>query len=175
MSDREDKKLNLGDELADVKSLIAGAEDGGFSLDDILAEYGVKSPPGRSAIPPAPVAPGGRRPLTCPGRRPPSPSEPRQRGGLPRGGALPPEEDGPAPQDESEPEKGPSEPEGEAPEADAVLDAEENGDKVVEFPEEESPLASFLKDISKRRMTTPTVCLRSRSRWTQRRSAAWRP
>ena len=26
MSDREDKKLNLGDELADVKSLIAGAE-----------------------------------------------------------------------------------------------------------------------------------------------------
>lgn len=40
MSDREDKKLNLGDELADVKSLIAGAEDGGFSLDDILAEYG---------------------------------------------------------------------------------------------------------------------------------------
>ena len=38
MSDREDKKLNLGDELADVKSLIAGAEDGGFSLDDIQAQ-----------------------------------------------------------------------------------------------------------------------------------------
>ena len=56
MSDREDKKLNLGDELADVKSLIAGAEDGGFSLDDILAE---------------------------------SPSEPRQRGGLPRGRSSP--------------------------------------------------------------------------------------
>lgn len=69
MSDREDKKLNPGDELADVKSLIAGAEDGGFSLDDILAEYGVKRPPGRSAIPCA------RRPRrttapTCPGRRP---------------------------------------------------------------------------------------------------------
>ncbi len=57
MSDREDKKLNLGDELADVKSLIAGAEDGGFSLDDILAEYGVKSPPGRSAIPLRPSPP----------------------------------------------------------------------------------------------------------------------
>ena len=57
MSDREDKKLNLGDELADVKSLIAGAEDGGFSLDDILAEYGVKSPPGRSAIPLRPSSP----------------------------------------------------------------------------------------------------------------------
>lgn len=56
MSDREDKKLNLGDELADVKSLIAGAEDGGFSLDDILAEYGVKARRG-AAHPPAPVAP----------------------------------------------------------------------------------------------------------------------
>lgn len=84
MSDREDKKLNLGDELADVKSLIAGAEDGGFSLDDILAEYGVKSPRGAA---PSPCARRPRRQTapTCPGRRPPSPSEPRQRGGLPRG------------------------------------------------------------------------------------------
>ena len=150
MSDREDKKLNLGDELADVKSLIAGAEDGGFSLDDILAEYGVKSPPGRSAIPLRPSSPEDDGPDL------PWPEAPRPRRNrdnvvaFPGGGALPPEEDGPAPQDESEPEKGPSEPEGEAPEADAVLDAEENGDKVVEFPEEESPLASFLKDISKK-------------------------
>ena len=150
MSDREDKKLNLGDELADVKSLIAGAEDGGFSLDDILAEYGVKSPPGRSAIPLRPSPPEDDGPDL------PWPEAPRPRRNrdnvvaFPGGGALPPEEDGPAPQDESEPEKGPSEPEGEAPEADAVLDAEENGDKVVEFPEEESPLASFLKDISKK-------------------------
>ena len=133
-----------------------------------------QSPPGRSAIPCA-HRPRRTTAPTCPGRRPPSPSEPRQRGGLPRGGSSPSGGGRPRPQDESEPEKGPSEPEGEAPEADAVLDAEENGDKVVEFPEEESPLASFLKDISKRRMTTPTVCLRSRSRWTQRRSAAWRP
>ena len=150
MSDREDKKLNLGDELADVKSLIAGAEDGGFSLDDILAEYGVKSPPGRSAIPLRPSPPEGDGP-DLPWPEPPRPRRNRDNVvAFPGGGALPPEEDGPAPQDESEPEKGPSEPEGEAPEADAVLDAEENGDKVVEFPEEESPLASFLKDISKK-------------------------
>ena len=89
MSDREDKKLNLGDELADVKSLIAGAEDGGFSLDDILAEYGVKSPPGRSAIPLRPSPPGGRRPRPALAGGPPSPSEPRQRGGLPRGRSSP--------------------------------------------------------------------------------------
>ena len=149
MSDREDKKLNLGDELADVKSLIAGAEDGGFSLDDILAEYGVKA---RRGAAPSPCARRPRRQTapTCPGRRP----RPRRNRdnvvAFPGEEPLPPEEDGPAPQDESEPEKGPSEPEGEAPEADAVLDAEENGDKVVEFPEEESPLASFLKDISKK-------------------------
>ena len=115
MSDREDKKLNLGDELADVKSLIAGAEDGGFSLDDILAEYGVKSPPGRSAIPLRPSPPEDDGPDL------PWPEAPRPRRNrdnvvaFPGGGALPPEEDGPAPQDESEPEKGPSEPEGEAP------------------------------------------------------------
>ena len=71
MSDREDKKLNLGDELADVKSLIAGAEDGGFSLDDILAEYGVKSPPGRSAIPLRPSPPEGDGP-DLPWPEPPS-------------------------------------------------------------------------------------------------------
>ena len=44
MSDREDKKLNLGDELADVKSLIAGAEDGSARMgclhdaEDLLLE-----------------------------------------------------------------------------------------------------------------------------------------
>ena len=175
MSDREDKKLNLGDELADVKSLIAGAEDGGFSLDDILAEYGVKSPPGRSAIPLRPSPPEADGPDL------PWPEAPRPRRNrdnvvaFPGGGALPPEEDGPAPQDESEPEKGPSEPEGEAPEADAVLDAEENGDRWSSFPRRRALWPPSSRTSAKRRMTTPTVCLRSRSRWTQRRSAAWRP
>ena len=59
MSDREDKKLNLGDELADVKSLIAGAEDGGgkslygwivgeaeeYDTPSPLAEFGLNRPP----------------------------------------------------------------------------------------------------------------------------------
>ena len=77
--------------------LIAGAEDGGFSLDDILAEYGVKKPAGAQRHPPAPVAPGGRRP------RPALAGGPRPRRNrdnvvaFPGGGALPPEEDGPAP------------------------------------------------------------------------------
>ena len=90
------KNWNLGDELADVKSLIAGAEDGGFSLDDILAEYGVKSPPGRSAIPCA------RRPRrttapTCPGRRPPVPVGTETTWWPSQGEEPLPPEDGPPP------------------------------------------------------------------------------
>ena len=39
MSDRKDEKLNNGD-LREIKSLIGDADSGGFSLDDILAEFG---------------------------------------------------------------------------------------------------------------------------------------
>ena len=97
MSDREDKKLNLGDELADVKSLIAGAEDGGFSLDDILAEYGVKKPAGAQRHPLRPSPPEADGPdLPWPEAPVPVGTEttwwPSQ-----GGGALPPEEDGPPP------------------------------------------------------------------------------
>jgi len=40
MSERNDKKMNTPDELTDMKDLIGAADDGGFALDDILAEYG---------------------------------------------------------------------------------------------------------------------------------------
>ena len=43
MSDK-DKKLNKG-ELIDIKSLIGDADGGGYSLDDILAEFGHPAPP----------------------------------------------------------------------------------------------------------------------------------
>ena len=43
MSDR-DKKLNKG-ELIDIKSLIGDADGGDFTLDDILAEYGLPASP----------------------------------------------------------------------------------------------------------------------------------
>ncbi len=39
MSDRNDKKLNQDNELAQLRSLIGDADGGSFSLDDILTEY----------------------------------------------------------------------------------------------------------------------------------------
>lgn len=51
MSERDTKKPNHPDDLADVKSLIGNADAGDFELDDILAEYGVASNDGHGAIP----------------------------------------------------------------------------------------------------------------------------
>ena len=56
MSD-QDKKQNKGD-LIDVKALIGDADGGGFTLDDILAEYGhpvrpPEKPPAEPEEPPA--------------------------------------------------------------------------------------------------------------------------
>lgn len=73
MSDRDDKKRNE-DDLAEIRSLIGDTDTGGFSLEDILAEYGSGKVPGgvRSLFPPKRSgSPGGT--LTCPGRRSPAP------------------------------------------------------------------------------------------------------
>lgn len=51
MSERDTKKPNNPDDLADVKSLIGNADAGDFELDDILAEYGVTPDDGHGAIP----------------------------------------------------------------------------------------------------------------------------
>ena len=42
MQDQDTKKPNTQDDLGELKSLTQGAEDMGFSLDDILAEYGTR-------------------------------------------------------------------------------------------------------------------------------------
>lgn len=72
MSDRDDKKRNE-DDLAEIRSLIGDTDTGGFSLEDILAEYGSGKVPGRGAVPVPPKKSGSRRDLTCPGRRLPAP------------------------------------------------------------------------------------------------------
>ena len=41
---KQEKETNKGD-LIDVKSLIGDADGAGYSLDDIMAEYGHPSPP----------------------------------------------------------------------------------------------------------------------------------
>ena len=49
MSDRDDKKRNEND-LAEIRSLIGDTDTGGFSLEDILAEYGSGKVPGRPQV-----------------------------------------------------------------------------------------------------------------------------
>ncbi len=56
MDEREDKKMNTSD-LADVKKLIGSADGAGFSLDEILAEYGRGPKPKVVAFPGAVAAP----------------------------------------------------------------------------------------------------------------------
>ena len=41
MAHNDQKQTNKGDELIDIRGLIGDADGGGFSLDDILSEYGV--------------------------------------------------------------------------------------------------------------------------------------
>ena len=55
MSDRKDEKLNNGD-LREIKSLIGDADSGGFSLDDILAEFGGNPSARPGGIPAGPVS-----------------------------------------------------------------------------------------------------------------------
>ena len=143
MSDREKKQFN-SDDLSDVKALIGDAQAGSYSLDDILAEYGTRRSTQRSAVPVRPAVPAASRGkvVTFPGavQTKPAPAEPQQEE---------PEEhqeqetDTKSQEDEEELEDGPeteteSEPE------------EEDSDKVVAFPEEESVLSSFLKDLGRK-------------------------
>ena len=175
MSDREDKKLNLGDELADVKSLIAGAEDGGFSLDDILAEYGVKSPPGRSAIPLRPSPPEETAP-TCPGRRPPVPVGTETTWWPSQGEELYlRRRTAPPPRISPSRRRALRSPKGRPRRQTPSWMPKKTETRLSSFPRRRALWPPSSRTSAKRRMTTPTVCLRSRSRWTQRRSAAWRP
>lgn len=130
MSDK-DKKLNKG-ELIDIKSLIGDADGGGFSLDDIMAEYGHPAPPPEDekrfntidlSKLPRPAAkprsgPTGGRVVAFPGAAPPpaeTPDKPRRKAEEP---PAPPEPEQPAP--------------------------------VIPFPKEESVLTSFLRDLGQR-------------------------
>lgn len=146
MSDREKKQFN-SDDLSDVKALIGDAQAGSYSLDDILAEYGTRRSTQRSAVPVRPAVPAASRGkvVTFPGavQTKPAPPEPQQEE---------PEEpqeqetDTQSQEDEEELEDGPeteTESESEEPE-------EEDSDKVVAFPEEESVLSSFLKDLGRK-------------------------
>ncbi len=128
--DKETEQLN-NDELAECKSLSRDAETGSFTLEDILAEYGTRRSTQRSAVPVS--APAARaaadtgKVVAFPGRPVPPP------GGGAGGGPF--EADGPVEEDAGTPEDG--------------EDGGETG-RVVDFPEEESVLSAFLKDITRK-------------------------
>lgn len=128
--DKDTEQLN-NDELAECKSLSQDAEAGSFTLEDILAEYGTRRCTQRSAVPVS--APAARaaadtgKVVAFPGRTVPPPEEEPE--------AAPLEADGPVEEDADSPEDG--------------EDGGETG-RVVDFPEEESVLSAFLKDITRK-------------------------
>ena len=140
MRDRDPEQLNKKDDLVDVKELVRDAEPGPFTLDDILAEYGVKREPEPEAVPrriesrSQPQRTEKDNVVLFPGARSAPVPEPPQ--AAEKENAREPEED-------REPESG------EGAEDQEGEDEEPNG-RVVEFPEEESVLSAFLKDVTRK-------------------------
>lgn len=132
MLDQDTKKPNSKDELSQLKSLTQGAEDMGFSVDDILAEYGTRRSTERSAVPVQPDLPW---PQAKPG--------PKERGKLVQFPGAAPADPGSPPQEDAPPED-------ELPEEDASAGQEEDGPAVVSFPEEETVLSAFVKDVARK-------------------------
>lgn len=136
MSDR-DKKLNNGD-LIDIKSLIGDADGGDFSLDDIMAEFGAQ-PPETPEEPGAPEEDPEARFNTIPwsklsGRKAkplaaPEVAPEEKVVAFPGARSAPPEEE-PEPVEEPEPPREPA--------------------PVIPFPQEESVLSAFLKDLGRK-------------------------
>lgn len=147
MSDRK-KQLN-NDDLLEVKSLIGDADGEQFSLDDILAEYGSGKLAGCGAVP---VTPKEKGPAAQPDLPWPAPPRAQKRGekvvDFP-GPVQAPEREEEAPEGESAKEQGQS-PE-KAPEADpTVEEADGQEEQILSFPEEESALSAFLKDMGRK-------------------------
>lgn len=152
MSDKDNKQPNNSDDLIDIKSLIGNADGGGFTVDDILAEYGVSPKPADRE------EEGGEsseEEIDSPDLPwPEAPRRPRNRDNVvafPGGAALQPEDE----EDEGKDEEELPVPEDEsfehAPVEDEELEeTEPDEDKIIEFPEEESPLESLIKDLKDR-------------------------
>ena len=135
MSDRKKQKLN-NDDLAQVKSLIGDARGEQFSLDDILAEFGSGKLPGRGAVPLSPPSADPEGPdLPWPQAKP-SPRSHNKEKVVDFPAAPQPESPAPPP-----PEEEPG---------DNAAPPEEENSEVIQFPEEESVLSSFLKDLGQK-------------------------
>ena len=144
MSDKDKKQPNSSDDLIDIKSLIGSADGGGFTVEDILSEYGVSPKPAEGEadeeedrIPEedfnSPDLPW-----------PEAPRRPRNVDNVvafPGGDTFQQEDE-----DGGEPDEGED-----LPAEDEEMEGEEPGDdNIIEFPEEESPLESLIKDLKDR-------------------------
>ena len=166
MSDRKDEKLNNGD-LREIKSLIGDADSGGFSLDDILAEFGGNPSARPGGIPVRPsrdkrdnvvAFPGGtKRPepeeeLEEPDGPDDTPEDEPETDNQPEEDADEASED--THEDENEPEDEPGESDQDDSE-DEESDEEEpdqnvGDDRIVEFPQPESILSAFFKGLGRK-------------------------
>ena len=189
MGDKKKRQLN-NDDLSQVKSLIGDATGDGFSLDEILAEYGSGRSSGRGAVPVEehPVrrekssrrghmqrsAPVETAPLFGEADGPAGDQPPREEP-VPRQEAPDPKGSDPAQPQEARKRKASKvlsfpggsraavadkgahrpeqkedlrEPQAEEPEEQE--DAREQEERVIQFPEEESVLSAFLKDVGRR-------------------------
>ena len=149
---------------ADVKALIRDAEPGPFTLDDILAEYGVKREPEAEAVPRRsesrcqPQRPEKDNVVLFPGARSaPVPAPPEEAE----------EENAREPEEDTEPESGEDSEDQEGVE-------EEPNDRVVEFPEEESVLSAFLKDVTRKADDYADHMFQESEEMDRRRFTAWR-
>ncbi|MGE4275949.1 MAG: hypothetical protein AB7E30_02085 [Lawsonibacter sp.] len=147
MSDRK-KQLN-NDDLLEVKTLIGDASGNQFSLDDILAEFGSRTLTGRGAVPVPPKENEPARGSDLPWPEPPRTQKREEKVVTFPGAVQTPPRTEEAP--EGERAKQPGQDSEEAPEEGQPFE-EENGheDRVLSFPEEESALSTFLKDMGRK-------------------------
>ena len=136
MSEKEKQQLN-NEDMAQFRSLIGDAAGDTFSLDDILSEYGSGRSSGRGAVP---LTPEEKEISVDDGPDLPWPEAPRRpRPTRDNVVAFPGGGDYEEPEDELEDEPLLPEPDPE--------ESETESDQVIPFPEEESVLGAFLKDI----------------------------
>lgn len=144
MSDRKKRESNI-DDLTQFKSLIGDAQGDQFSLDDILAEYGSGKLPGRGAVP---VKPREEREPDLPW--PEAPRVPKREAKVLN---FPGTEAGPSEEEEEPTPEESEEPEDEAEDEEPGAGEEETDgdeDRILDFPEEESVLSAFLKDVGRK-------------------------
>lgn len=154
MSDRKDKKLN-NDDLKEVKSLIGDASGDQFSLDDILAEFGSGKMTGQGAVPVTPEKAQADSHSDLLPSEPLLSKDPSKKvvifPGMVQAPSCP--DVSPGPEESEEAESSPDVPFREEEFLDPEPAAEnkpETEQDIIPFPEEESVLSAFFKDVGRK-------------------------